>query len=78
VKGKGYQAGEQVKVEYRTGRDHPNPTPILICAVSAAPGGKFACTGIIPTKYAGVVGDHKIEARGQTSGIFADATFTLT
>jgi hypothetical protein len=78
VRGKGYQPGEQVKVDYKTGRHHPNPTMILICATTAADDGKFSCAGNIPTTDAGAVGAHLIRAAGQTSGIVAQTTFTLT
>jgi hypothetical protein len=76
VSGEGYQPGEQVDVNYKTGL--ASPKKVAICDTTANPNGTFSCMGSIPTTNDGADGTHTIQAGGQTSGAVAQTPFTLT
>jgi hypothetical protein len=89
LNGTGFKSGETVNVRYRpakergqlikTARPAGDRAKRIICTAIVTSNGTFTCNGNIPnSKRAGPEGAHKIVAKGTTSHIKADATFTLT
>jgi hypothetical protein len=74
--GTGYKRGETVKVAYKT--KLTTPASVAICSGTAQADHSFSCTGDIPASPdAGAVGTHKLVAKGATSHLKANTTFTL-
>ena len=77
VSGRGFHAGETVKITYSTGLT--SPKSVNICTAIARSNTSYTCSGIIPpTPTAGPSGAHKVVAKGATSLIKVKTTFTLT
>jgi virginiamycin B lyase len=74
ITGRGFNAGETVKVKLSTGS---SPASVPLCSATAAGNGTFSCTAPVPAAT-GSPGTHTVEAKGKTSGTKANSIFLLT
>jgi len=77
VSGQGFSPGENVKITYKTGL--ASPKSVTICTATVGSDTSYTCSGTIPPRAtAGARGAHTMVAKGLTSLIKVQTTFTIT